>query len=422
MEQPQGVRDALSATTGSREAAGGTPPDALPSDVSPQREVPQDRLRDPLRHAVHEGPGEDLREALTEALKEAGWHVVRRTLLAVLAIVLGLWVLVQLQAVVIRVLLALILAAGMTPLVDTLTAERVRDGRRRWAPPRALVVLLLYALLLGTLGLAGALVLPPLAAEVEDLLRGAPGYAAALQGWVGTLPDDHPLLPTADLSQLAAEQLRVTAAQATMVLRQAMVLARVAFGGLLNTVFVFVLALYMTVDSARLQRYLVGFFPPDRRLQAARTVSRIGERLGGWLRGQLLLSAIVGLVTLTGLWLLGVRYATLLALVAAAGEAVPLVGPIFSAVPAIAVASFQSPVHGLLTLALYVLVQQLENHLLVPKVMERAVALHPLVVILALLAGSQLLGVAGAVLAVPVAAAVAVVVDEVHRKVDDAAD
>jgi predicted PurR-regulated permease PerM len=93
-----------------------------------------------------------------------------------------------------------------------------------------------------------------------------------------------------------------------------------------------------------------------------------------------------------------------------------MIGPIVSAIPAILIASFYSPVLGLLTLGLYILIQQLENHLIVPKVMERAVSLHPLAVLLALLAGSQLMGVTGAILSVPVAAAVAVIVDEIRRE------
>ena len=108
------------------------------------------------------------------------------------------------------------------------------------------------------------------------------------------------------------------------------------------------------------------------------------------------------------------RYAVLLALIAAVGEAIPLIGPIISAIPAVIVASFQSPLQGLLTLGLYILVQQLENNLIVPKVMERAVALHPLAVMLALLAGSELMGISGAILSVPVAAALSVLVREVR--------
>ncbi|MGH2354378.1 MAG: AI-2E family transporter, partial [Chloroflexota bacterium] len=196
-----------------------------------------------------------------------------------------------------------------------------------------------------------------------------------------------------------------------------LVVVRVALGvvtGALNGIFILVLALYLTQDSERIQRYLIGFLPLDRQEQAAQITARIGERLGGWLRGQIMLSAIIGTMTLVGLSLIGVRYAVVLAMIAAIGEAVPLVGPIFSAVPAVIVAFFQSPLQGFLTLGLYILVQQLENNLVVPKVMERAVKLHPLAVMTALLTGSELLGVTGAILSVPVAAALSVVIQEVR--------
>jgi predicted PurR-regulated permease PerM len=106
----------------------------------------------------------------------------------------------------------------------------------------------------------------------------------------------------------------------------------------------------------------------------------------------------------------------LLALIAAVGEAVPMVGPIFSAIPAVIIAFFQSPLQGFLAIGLYIIVQQLENNLVVPKVMERAVSLHPLAVMVALLAGGELLGVTGAILSVPVTAALAVVIHEVRRE------
>jgi predicted PurR-regulated permease PerM len=160
----------------------------------------------------------------------------------------------------------------------------------------------------------------------------------------------------------------------------------------------------------------VAFLPESRQVQACRVAEHIGQRLGGWVRGQLLLSAIIGTMTLVGLTIIGVPYAVLLSLVAAIGEAVPMIGPIVSAVPAIIIAFFVSPVQGFLTLGLYIVIQQLENNLVVPKVMGRAVSLHPVAVMLALLAGSELMGVTGAILAVPVTAALSVIVDEVRSQ------
>lgn len=101
--------------------------------------------------------------------------------------------------------------------------------------------------------------------------------------------------------------------------------------------------------------------------------------------------------------------------VAALGELIPMIGPILSAIPAVAVAFTQSPAQGLLTLGFYVLVQQIENYVVVPRIMERAVNIHPLGVMLALLAGAELYGITGAILSLPVAAAVAVLLAEVRR-------
>jgi predicted PurR-regulated permease PerM len=263
-------------------------------------------------------------------------------------------------------------------------------------------------------------VIPPTAQQIEDLVRNLPAYAGRLQEWVASLPLRYPFLP-AGLAEGLPEQLRSGVIQLAGFLSQALVLFRVVLGflgGALNFIFILFLALYLTADADRILRYFVSWLPAERQAQAFTVAGDMGEKLGGWVRGQLLLSAIIGGITLVGLLLIGVPYAVLLALVAALGEAVPMVGPIFSAVPAVIVAFFHSPLQGLLTIVLYILVQQVENAVVVPKVMERAVALHPLVVMLALLIGGELYGVAGAILSVPVTAALSVVVAEIKRERD----
>lgn len=350
----------------------------------------------------------------------AAWRVVTRSILFTLGVLFAGWLLVRLQGVVIQVLLSVIIAAGMMPLVDRLTQPmKLGIGRRNWTPPRALVVLVLYLLLFAVLFFLGAVLIPPVVTDVEDLVRRLPEYATQAQTLVATLPERYPFLPPIDLDGGLAGQLGALASQATAVLEQALVLVRVVLGvlsGALNGIFILILALYITQDRERIRRYIVGFLPAGRQAQAEGVAQRIGDRLGGWLRGQIILSVIIGTVTLAGLSAIGVKYAVLLALVAAIGEAVPMVGPIFSAIPAVIVAFFQSPLQGALTLGLYAVIQQLENNLIVPKVMERAVALHPLAVLVALLAGAELLGVTGAILSVPVAAAFSVVLDEVRRE------
>lgn len=352
---------------------------------------------------------------MTEA---AAWRVAYRTVLFVLSILFLVWLVVQLRSVVVQVLLAIILSAGMAPLVDRVL-RAAADWRWRWRPPRALIVLLLYLLLVGAIVLLGTLTLPPLFREIEALVIRLPTYLEHLQSWLEPLVAAYPLLAELTTPDGLAQQLQRFSSQLTTLLSQALVVVRFAFGlvsGVFNTVFLLVLALYMTSDSHRILNYLVAFLPYDRQSQASRVSAHIGARLGGWVRGQLLLSAIIGALTWLGLTVLGLPYALLLAVIAAIGEVIPMIGPIISAVPAVLIAFIYSPLQGLLTLGLYLLIQQLENHLIVPKVMERAVALHPLAVLLALLAGGQLMGITGAILSVPIAAAVSVVVDEIRRE------
>jgi len=349
------------------------------------------------------------------------WRVTTRSVLFTIGTLLTLYLLYMLRAVVVQLLLAVIISAGITPIVDRL-APAIDPGtasatRRRQAP-RALVVVFIYALLIGLMVLLGVVIIPPAILQVEDLARSLPQYASRVQEWVEGLPSRYPFLPAGVIDGLP-DQLRGSVAQLSGVLTQALVVFQFFLGflgGALNFIFILFLALYLTSDADRIRRYFITFLPPDRRPQFALVTEHIGERLGGWVRGQITLSAIIGAITLVGLLLIGVPYAVLLSLVAALGEAVPMVGPIFSAVPAVIVAFFVSPFHGFLTLGLYVIVQQVENAVVVPKVMERAVSLHPLAVMMALLIGSELYGVTGAILSVPVAAAISVVIHEVRRE------
>ena len=139
-------------------------------------------------------------------------------------------------------------------------------------------------------------------------------------------------------------------------------------------------------------------------------------RLGGWVSGQILLCVIIGSISWVGLTLIGVPYAVVLALIAGIMEAVPNIGPIIAAVPAVIIAALYSPWQALLVAILYIVIQQLENYIIVPRVMSRAVELHPLAVLLALMVGGELMGVLGAVLAVPVTAAISVIVDEIRAE------
>jgi predicted PurR-regulated permease PerM len=139
-------------------------------------------------------------------------------------------------------------------------------------------------------------------------------------------------------------------------------------------------------------------------------------RLGHWVAGELVLCLIVGFVAGLGLGLLGVPGAPLLGLVWAVAELIPGIGPFIAAVPSIVLGFAAGPETGVLATIFTLVFSQIENNVIVPRVMSHAVKLNPLVVLLALLVGNELLGLAGALFAIPAVAALAVIVDEIHSE------
>jgi predicted PurR-regulated permease PerM len=173
-----------------------------------------------------------------------------------------------------------------------------------------------------------------------------------------------------------------------------------------------VLPYYLLIEAASLQSGFLKLFAPERRPWIARMTRDVTVKVGAWLNGQLLLSAIIGVTASLGLWALGVPYFYVLGLIAALGEFVPIIGPIVAAIPAVLLA-FSVSVHTGIFVIIYFSVQQfIEGNILVPKVMQRQVGVSAWSVIVALLIGSELLGVVGAILAVPSAAIVQVFLQE----------
>jgi predicted PurR-regulated permease PerM len=184
-----------------------------------------------------------------------------------------------------------------------------------------------------------------------------------------------------------------------------------------------VITFYFSVQENAVKQFIVWLTPKGKEEKTVLIIEKIQSRLGLWLRGQMLLSLIIFIITYVGLKILGIKYALVLALLAGFFEVVPYLGPILSAVPAVFL-TLISPWGGwfkaLMVLVLYVVVQQAENNVIVPKVMARTVGLNPLIVIISILIGAKIAGVAGALVAVPVATALAVVLKELGYKTESA--
>jgi predicted PurR-regulated permease PerM len=183
-------------------------------------------------------------------------------------------------------------------------------------------------------------------------------------------------------------------------------------GGIFGLVTILILTFYLLVDADSLRRFLLQMFPAQSRKRVDAAARAITTKVSAWLGGQLLLAAIIGATSALGLWLLGIPFFYVLALISAIGEMIPIVGPVLAAIPAVAVAATVSLNKVVLVIIFFVVQQQIENHVLVPKVMERQVGVSAVTVIVALLIGGKLLGIAGAILAVPTAAILQVLITE----------
>jgi predicted PurR-regulated permease PerM len=336
------------------------------------------------------------------------WSVAWRIVLLATAVALAIWLALTLRGVILQLVVAFVLATGLSPLVERLHGRGV---------PRGLAVLSIYLLFLGGLGMLGIAIVPSVVDQAEAFIAEAPRFGDRAGEALNELQARFPFLPPLD-EQLAS-QLRQLGGQLGALMGQAFGVARVVLGvfsGLLTAVVILLLTLYLVIDGGRVQAYFLSFFPPERHVWLGGVLRAIGLRMGGWLVGQVALCLTIGVVTYAGLLTLGIKGALVLAVVAAIGEVVPIVGPIVSMIPAVLVALTQSPGHAVAVVVLYLVVQQVENNLLVPKIMGQAVSLHPLAVVLAILVGGELLGVVGALMSVPVAAAIAVVLDELRDR------
>lgn len=308
----------------------------------------------------------------------------------------GLYLLYAFAAAVLRVLLlfflAFLAAAVLNVPVRWLAARGV---------PRGLSAAAIALIVLGGLGSAAYFGGPPLANQAAVLVQSAPQRIQRLQDRVDDLAQKYPSLQPV-VAGSASGSLDLSRQAAALLPRIGHYGLRL-LGDIAAAFVVFVLALYMLASPKPLLRGVIAAVPASYRPQTVRALARILEQLEAWALATLALMAIVGTLCGLGLWALGIPNPLLFGLVAAIGEAIPTVGPIVSALPPLAVALADRPIEALWVALLFLGVQQVENNLLVPLIMGRSVKLHPVSILFFVLALGALLGLLGALLAVPTA-------------------
>ena len=188
------------------------------------------------------------------------------------------------------------------------------------------------------------------------------------------------------------------------------------FGNLALIIVTLILSFYLTVNRAGVEKFLRIILPIIYEDYIVGIYLRARKKMGRWLQGQILLMLVVGAATTIGLWILGVKYSLILGILAGVLEIVPIVGPIFSGTIAFLVAISESWILGLYVIILFLVIQQAESHLLIPLIMRKTVGISPVVVVIALLAGSQIAGLVGIILAVPTAVVLQELIEDWERR------
>jgi predicted PurR-regulated permease PerM len=311
-----------------------------------------------------------------------------QTILIFLAILSGVWLLWLVKGVLLILFISVILALLLEPGAEWL--------RRRGVPNSVAAASVVLLLVLIFVSVASVAIFP--IQQISRLLVTLPVYIETLM----------------KSPMISGYQLQINNAiygQLSQTVGGVISATLGAFSGLLNLVVILVFTVYLLMDFKNLKSMFTKLFPKEYQNDVVAVMSRIEVKLGGWLRGQLILMIIIGVATYIGLSFLGIDYALALAVIAGTLECVPTIGPIMSAIPAIIVAFVISPVAGFIVIGLYILIQQLENSFLVPKIMQKAVGFNPLVTIVVLLVGGKLLELVGAILAIPIS----IVIVEITR-------
>ena len=328
-------------------------------------------------------------------------NISTSTIFRIILILLGLVFLYLIRDILIIVFVAVIIAAAVNGPVSWLQRRKV---------PRILGVIFVYLLVLLLLALVVTLIFPTLAEQIKDLTNNFPEFMNKIGLSVNEIWGKYQI--EGNLQNLLYKvSSRLTEATSSL-------FATIVglFGGLFSAVMVLVISFYLAVQEKGVKKFLISLTPKDHQHYVSDLIDRIQVKIGSWLRGQLLLMFIIGCLTFIGLYFLGVPYVLVLALLAGLFEIIPYVGPIIAAIPAVILAFLISPFLALLVVVLYVVIQQLENYVIVPQVMKKAVGLNPIVIIVVMLIGAKLAGVLGLILAVPLTASIAEFLKDLRKK------
>lgn len=330
------------------------------------------------------------------------WSIIRTILFVLLFVFLYI-----IRDLILIILVAVVIASAVEPAVRWLGKNKL---------PRVPAVLLVYISMVALLAGVFYVFVPIFLEESANLISASPQYLQSLELWTSqTIGFD--VWKSAE-SSLSVREL-ATGARSIIggVSGSLFNTLSTVFGGALSFVLIMVLSFYLAVQKNGIANFLKIVTPYRYHTYVINLWERSQIKIGRWMQGQLLLSLVIGMLVYLGLTILGVRNALLFGILAGILEIIPLFGPIIAAIPVIAISFVDGGVSlAMLVIGLYVIIQQFENHLLAPIVINKVVGVSPVLVIIALIIGAQLAGFLGVILSVPMSAALMEFVNDVRQK------
>lgn len=336
--------------------------------------------------------------------KDTYLNISTATLIKFFAILGGLTLIYMIREILMSLLFAIIVASSIEPAVEWLKKRRV---------PRILSVIIIFLSIGALLFFVVYLIFPLVFEEFIQMSQSFPKFAERVLSGI----EQFETLPFSTfISDNIQDFFRLPSEYIYRFSGGVFDFATSIFGGLFSFVLIVVFAFYLAAQENGIESFLRLVSPLEHEPYILDLWKRSQRKLGRWLRSQMLLGAIVGVLIFFGLTFMGVEHAFLFAVLAASFEIIPVVGPILAAVPAVFLAFLVSPFMGFGTVILYTVVQQVESHVIVPVVMRKMVGLSPLVVVLALLVGAKVGGLFGILLAVPITSIIAEFINDWDKK------
>ena len=337
------------------------------------------------------------------------------TLFKIAVFLLGVYLLFVLRGLGLIILTGIVIASVVEPAVKWFVKRNL---------PRALSAILVYALIIGSLTLVFSFAVPPLLGEMVSAVNSIPKYVKTIDiftpinknAYSGTklfFPDIPTTISVGDVIS------NTTGAISNF---SGGMFDTVAgfFGGIISSILVLVISFYLSVREDGVGEFLSIVTPPEKEKYVRGLWQRAETKIARWMQGQVMLGLVVFVFIYIGLVLIGVKHPLLLAMIAGIFELIPVVGMTLSAIPAFFMGVLDGGIGvGLFIVGLYLIVQQIEAHVFYPLVVKKLIGVPPLLVIISLVAGAELAGIVGAILAIPVSVALMEYIDDVERRKKD---